>query len=120
MGAGSKTLHLDSSEGESEAEAETTSELNIGWRKGQPPRSDVVVKFTKEKNQKLLGKLFYLKLIYCPRHKLIFEMKVRKNLKHKITYRSAVCLYFQLFVYFYVSSLFSFSAVYLFLVKLFV
>lgn len=63
MGAGSKTLHLDSSEGESEAEAETTSpELNIGWRKGQPPRSDVVVKFTKEKNQKLLGKLILLKV----------------------------------------------------------
>ena len=57
MGAGSKTLHLDSSEGESEAEAET--ELNIGWRPGQPPRGDVVVKFTKEKNQKLLGKQFY-------------------------------------------------------------
>ena len=118
MGAGSKTLHLDSSEGESEAEAETTSELNIGWRKGQPPRSDVVVKFTKEKNQKLLGKLFYLKIIYCPRYNLIFEIKVRKNLK--LLYKSAVCLHFQLFVYFYVSSLFTFSAVYLFLVKLFV
>ena len=53
MGAGSKTLHLDSSDDEREVE---TEELNIGWRKGQPPRSDVVVKFTKEKNKKLLGK----------------------------------------------------------------
>ena len=60
MGAGSKTLHLDSSE--DEAEAKETEGLNIGWRKGQPPRSDVVVKFTKEKNQKLLGKLILLKV----------------------------------------------------------
>ena len=38
-GAGSKTLNL------SDESDEECGPLNIGWRKGQPPRSDVVVQF---------------------------------------------------------------------------
>ena len=45
LGAGSKTLNL------SDDSDEEGGALNIGWRRGQPPRSDVVVKFTKNSKQ---------------------------------------------------------------------
>lgn len=51
-GAGSKTLQLYPSDEESDAENTSKSVLNYGWRKGQPPRSDVVVKFTNKKAEK--------------------------------------------------------------------
>lgn len=45
-GAGSKTLQLFDSDADSEEDH--VPALNRGWRRGQPPRSDVVVKITKK------------------------------------------------------------------------
>ena len=44
-GAGSKTLQI------SDESDEEGKDLNIGWRRGQPPRSDVVVQFKKNRQQ---------------------------------------------------------------------
>lgn len=46
-GAGSKTVQMTGSDVESDEDAPC---LNYGWRKGQPPRSDVQIKLTTSKN----------------------------------------------------------------------
>ena len=52
-GAGSRTLlQLDATEDKKSTKSDDDSSddvvLNIGWRRGQPPRSDVVVKLSSE------------------------------------------------------------------------
>ncbi len=50
MGAGSKTIQFDSDiESDEDGAGQTT--LNRGWRRGQPPRSDVVVKISSAKEK---------------------------------------------------------------------
>ena len=52
---------------------EDTKELNIGWRKGQPPRSDVVVKLTKHKqkeNTQTAAERVANKILVGPIHKI--------------------------------------------------
>ena len=53
--------------------------MNIGWRRGQPPRSDVVVKLSHDNaaarvTNKILVKNHYFKTIYRIGHLYCFEM----------------------------------------------
>ena len=59
-GAGSNTIHTFPSDEESEDDGNQVN-FKSAWRPGQPPRSDCVIKLTKDKNKKVRNsKLVFL------------------------------------------------------------